>query len=109
MRDEWIAEDLAGWLAPNRIYDGVAAPMKGAMGNHEVYVVTTKQVKGDGGKHVIGQGMHLLGQSPAALHLPIDPPSPFRHTTPRSSFGTWPESTFLRNGSFLRQSVGGPR
>ena len=45
VRDEWIEADLAGWLAPNRIYDGVAGPMKAAMGVHEVYVVTTKQVQ----------------------------------------------------------------
>lgn len=44
VRDEWIKQDLSGWLAPNKIYEGVADPMKKAMGHHEVYVVTTKQV-----------------------------------------------------------------
>ena len=48
MRDEWIAEDLAGWLAPNRIYDGVSAPVKRAREHHELYVVTTKQARGGG-------------------------------------------------------------
>lgn len=43
VRDDWIAADLAGWLAPNRIYDGVAAPVKAAMTRNEVYIVTTKQ------------------------------------------------------------------
>jgi len=43
VRDDWIAQDLAGWLAPNRIYDGVVAPVKDAMTHDEVYIVTTKQ------------------------------------------------------------------
>ncbi len=48
VRDAWIQEDLDGWLAPNRIYEGVADPVRQAMQQHEVYIVTTKQV-GDGG------------------------------------------------------------
>jgi hypothetical protein len=44
VRDKWIAEDLAGWLAPNRIYDGIADPVRSAMTSDEVYIVTTKQV-----------------------------------------------------------------
>lgn len=43
-RDEWIAADLEGWLAPNRIYPGVADAVKGLMLTQEVYIVTTKQV-----------------------------------------------------------------
>lgn len=43
VRDEWIASDLDGWLAPNRIYDGVADPIRSAMRKDEVYIVTTKQ------------------------------------------------------------------
>lgn len=43
VRDEWIKNDLAGWLAPNRIYDGVADPVRAAMESDEVYIVTTKQ------------------------------------------------------------------
>lgn len=43
VRDEWIQEDLPGWLAPNRIYPGVADPIRAAMGKEEVYIVTTKQ------------------------------------------------------------------
>lgn len=44
-RDDWIQEDLKGWLAPNRFYDGVVEPVKKALGNEEreVYIVTTKQ------------------------------------------------------------------
>lgn len=46
-RDAWMDEDLEGWLAPNRIYDGVAAPLEAAMAdpNCEVYIVTTKQAR----------------------------------------------------------------
>ncbi|EFJ53097.1 hypothetical protein VOLCADRAFT_101579 [Volvox carteri f. nagariensis] len=43
VRDDWIAADLDGWLAPNRIYEGVADPVCGAMSSHQVYIVTTKQ------------------------------------------------------------------
>ncbi|GLC38636.1 hypothetical protein PLESTB_000454800 [Pleodorina starrii] len=43
VRDEWIAADLDGWLAPNRIYEGVADPVRAAMSRHELYIVTTKQ------------------------------------------------------------------
>ena len=44
-RDEWMAADLDGWLAPNRIYPGVAECMKSLMNDHEVYIVTTKQAR----------------------------------------------------------------
>ncbi|KAL4538461.1 hypothetical protein Ndes2437A_g01479 [Nannochloris sp. 'desiccata'] len=44
-RDEWMAADLDGWLAPNRIYPGVADCMKSLMHDHEVYIVTTKQAR----------------------------------------------------------------
>ncbi|GIL77630.1 hypothetical protein Vretifemale_7132, partial [Volvox reticuliferus] len=43
VRDDWIAADLNGWLAPNRIYEGVAGPVRTAMERHQVYIVTTKQ------------------------------------------------------------------
>ena len=43
-RDAWIEEDLAGWLAPNRIYDGVPAVLNQLLQQAEVYIVTTKQV-----------------------------------------------------------------
>eukprot|EP00878_Enallax_costatus_P030946 GHUV01033766.1.p1 GENE.GHUV01033766.1~~GHUV01033766.1.p1 ORF type:complete len:213 (+),score=60.36 GHUV01033766.1:674-1312(+) len=43
VRDNWIAEDLQGWLAPNRIYPGVAEAVKAAVQHDEVYIVTTKQ------------------------------------------------------------------
>jgi hypothetical protein len=45
VRDDWIRDDLAGWLAPNRIYEGVGPAVKGAMQRDEVYIVTTKQVR----------------------------------------------------------------
>ncbi|KAL4452021.1 hypothetical protein ABPG75_007683 [Micractinium tetrahymenae] len=44
-RDEWMAADLEGWLAPNRIYPGVAEAMQALMQAHEVYIVTTKQAR----------------------------------------------------------------
>ncbi|WIA23028.1 hypothetical protein OEZ86_009943 [Tetradesmus obliquus] len=43
VRDSWIADDLAGWLAPNRIYPGVADAVAAAMQQDDVYIVTTKQ------------------------------------------------------------------
>ena len=46
-RDEWMAADLDGWLAPNRMYDGIAPAMSHAMAadDAEVYIVTTKQAR----------------------------------------------------------------
>lgn len=44
-RDQWMAADLDGWLAPNRIYPGVADAMTALMTYHEVYIVTTKQAR----------------------------------------------------------------
>jgi hypothetical protein len=44
VRDDWIQNDVSGWLAPNRIFEGVATPIQKAMNEHEVYIVTTKQV-----------------------------------------------------------------
>jgi hypothetical protein len=45
VRDDWIAADLQGWLAPNRIYDGVSSAVAASMARgDEVYIVTTKQV-----------------------------------------------------------------
>lgn len=47
VRDDWIASDLKGWLAPNRIYPGVADAVKATLKSDdtEVYIVTTKQVR----------------------------------------------------------------
>ncbi len=44
VRDEWMADDLQGWLGMNGIYDGVAEPVRHAQQQGEVYIVTTKQV-----------------------------------------------------------------
>eukprot|EP00803_Ostreobium_quekettii_P000623 evm.model.scf_313EXC.3 EVM.evm.TU.scf_313EXC.3 scf_313EXC:25657-29939(-) len=44
-RDEWMAEDLQGWLAPNRMYDGLPEALKAAVEHKEVYIVTTKQAR----------------------------------------------------------------
>jgi len=46
-RDEWMAEDLDDWLAPNRIYTGVPEIMNTLINapNCEVYIVTTKQAR----------------------------------------------------------------
>jgi hypothetical protein len=45
-RDQWMGEDLQGWLAPNRMYPKVTEAMKTAMASEEfeAYIVTTKQV-----------------------------------------------------------------
>lgn len=45
VRDEWIASDLDGWLAPNAIYEGVAPALQAALhsSTDELYIVTTKQ------------------------------------------------------------------
>jgi hypothetical protein len=49
VRDKWISDDLQGWLAPNKIYPGVADALTGSLnsGDTEVYIVTTKQVSAD--------------------------------------------------------------
>eukprot|EP00192_Tetraselmis_astigmatica_P013614 CAMPEP_0117681762 /NCGR_PEP_ID=MMETSP0804-20121206/19187_1 /TAXON_ID=1074897 /ORGANISM="Tetraselmis astigmatica, Strain CCMP880" /LENGTH=336 /DNA_ID=CAMNT_0005491605 /DNA_START=1 /DNA_END=1011 /DNA_ORIENTATION=+ len=46
-RDNWIKEDLAGWLAPNRFYPGIAEATKVAFDdpNGAMYIVTTKQAR----------------------------------------------------------------
>ena len=43
-RDTWIAADLSSWLAPNRIYSGVADVLRSLKQREDVYIVTTKQV-----------------------------------------------------------------
>ena len=47
IRDDWMAADLAGWLAPNRIYPGVAEACIAAEESDtcDLYVVTTKQAR----------------------------------------------------------------
>jgi hypothetical protein len=47
VRDEWIARDLAGWLAPNATYgEAVGDAVRGCLERgDEVYVVTTKQAQ----------------------------------------------------------------
>lgn len=44
-RDEWIARDLDGWLHANIIYDGLPQILTHLMQHHDLYIVTTKQVK----------------------------------------------------------------
>ncbi|CAA7399007.1 unnamed protein product [Spirodela intermedia] len=41
VRDEWIENDLSGWVAANRFYPGVAEALKFSCS--EIYIVTTKQ------------------------------------------------------------------
>eukprot|EP00667_Euglena_gracilis_P010148 EG_transcript_10320 len=41
VRDEWMAEDLAGWLAPNRMYAGVVEALNAS--DVEMFIITTKQ------------------------------------------------------------------
>ena len=47
IRDDWMAADLDGWLAPNRIYPGVAEACIAAEESDtcDLYVVTTKQAR----------------------------------------------------------------
>ena len=44
-RDKWIADDLEGWLAANDIYEGMGAALQHLQAQHELYIVTTKQVR----------------------------------------------------------------
>lgn len=43
-RDTWIAADLGSWLAPNRLYSGLADALRSLKQREDVYIVTTKQV-----------------------------------------------------------------
>jgi hypothetical protein len=45
VRDDWMAADLDGWLAPNLIYPGVAEACIAAeeSATCDVFIVTTKQ------------------------------------------------------------------
>ena len=48
VRDEWMKEDLAGWLAPNRLYPGAAEALARALAASprvRVAIVTTKQAR----------------------------------------------------------------
>lgn len=47
VRDDWIRTDLAGWLAPNRFYEGTVGPVRAALASPaaEVFIVTTKQAR----------------------------------------------------------------
>lgn len=62
VRDEWIRDDLAGWLAPNRIYDQVGPAVKAAMASEEVYIVTTK----------MAHFTELLLRDMASIDFPLD-------------------------------------
>uniref|UniRef100_A0A0E0Q778 Uncharacterized protein n=1 Tax=Oryza rufipogon TaxID=4529 RepID=A0A0E0Q778_ORYRU len=41
IRDDWIENDLSGWIGANRFYPGTADALK--FSSSEVYIVTTKQ------------------------------------------------------------------
>ena len=43
VRDEWMAEDLQGWLAPNTMYPGIVDALNASP--HELYIVTTKNTR----------------------------------------------------------------
>ena len=47
IRDDWMAADLDGWLAPNLVYPGVAEACIAAedSANCDVFIVTTKQAR----------------------------------------------------------------
>ena len=44
VRDDWIKQDLHGWLDANDIYPGIAEDLAIAHERDELYIVTTKQV-----------------------------------------------------------------
>lgn len=44
VRDDWIKQDLHGWLGANDIYPGIAEDLAIARERDELYIVTTKQV-----------------------------------------------------------------
>jgi len=41
VRDQWMAEDLAGWLAPNTMYPGLVDALNTS--DVDMYIITTKQ------------------------------------------------------------------
>ena len=41
VRDDWMAEDLDGWLRPNRMYQGVVEALNAS--SVDMYIITTKQ------------------------------------------------------------------
>ncbi len=43
IRDTWIAADLAGWIAQNPLFPGVAEKLKQLDGDQPWFIVTTKQ------------------------------------------------------------------
>ncbi|MFB2933977.1 HAD family hydrolase [Aerosakkonemataceae cyanobacterium BLCC-F154] len=44
VRDEWIGEDLGGWLGLHRFYPGVIERLRGAIANSvKIYIITTKE------------------------------------------------------------------
>ena len=43
-RDEWMKEDIAGWLRMNRFYPGAPQLLQHTIDEHDTYIVTTKQV-----------------------------------------------------------------
>lgn len=43
-RDDWMKEDIDGWLNANGIYAGLPEMLQHVMKAHELYIVTTKQV-----------------------------------------------------------------
>ncbi|NLF92618.1 MAG: HAD family hydrolase [Oligosphaeraceae bacterium] len=42
-RDQWIQQDLTGWLNTHRFYPGVIAALQQALSRKEVVILTTKQ------------------------------------------------------------------
>lgn len=46
-RDAWMKADMPAWMAANRLYPGVAEPLRAAVADpaSDVYIVTTKQAR----------------------------------------------------------------
>ncbi|PKA66423.1 hypothetical protein AXF42_Ash007121 [Apostasia shenzhenica] len=43
VRDEWMNEDLSGWIGANRLYPGIADALR--FSSSHIYIVTTKQCR----------------------------------------------------------------
>jgi phosphoglycolate phosphatase-like HAD superfamily hydrolase len=42
LRDNWIADDVASWIAVNPLFDGIKQKLQ-QLANQDVYIITTKQ------------------------------------------------------------------
>ncbi|KAM3206845.1 hypothetical protein ACQJBY_062173 [Aegilops geniculata] len=79
VRDDWLENDLSGWIGANRFYPGTADALK--LSSSELYIVTTKQSRFTGAllrelagvdfpsERIYGLGTGLVGPFLPFLHL----------------------------------------